>query len=276
MHSGRTAGLQSRAQVSHWPYNPGMADSTKPEVRYARHHALPEIGTAGQAVLADSHALVIGMGGLGCAAAQYLAASGIGHLTLNDFDTVDVSNLSRQVLYREDDVGKLKVEAAAEALQHMSPDLLISAESQRLDEAALAAATATADIVLDGSDNFGTRFAVNAACVATGTPLVSGAAIQWRGQLFVIDPLEMASPCYACLYAEDDETLEDCAGNGVVSALVGIIGASMALEASKVLLGLHRAHLGRLLTYDGLANRWREHEVPADPACHVCERESTD
>jgi molybdopterin-synthase adenylyltransferase len=250
-----------------------MPDEAATDLRYARHHALPEIGEAGQARLGQSRALIIGMGGLGCAAAQYLAASGIGSLCINDFDDVDASNLSRQLLYREQDVGRRKVEAAAEALRGLNPALAVHRLPERLGAAGLRAAAAEVDVVLDGSDNFGTRFAVNRACVAEGVPLVSGAAIRWQGQLFVTDTDHEGTPCYACLYAEEDETLEDCAGAGVASSLVGIVGARMALETTKVLLDLHRPSLGRLQVFDGLDGSWKEHTVPADPGCSICGRE---
>lgn len=255
-------------------YNPGMSDPIEPALRYARQTVLPEIGAAGQARLAGSSVLIIGLGGLGCAAAQYLASSGIGNLELNDFDTVDGSNLSRQMLYRDADVGRRKVEVAAEALKEINPSVTVRRLPERLQGAGLRAAVAGVDLVLDGTDNFGTRFAVNRACVAEGVPLVSGAAIRWDGQIFVVDTDHEGTPCYACLYAEQDETLEDCAGNGVVSALVGVIGARMALEAMKVLLDLHRPSLGRLQVFDGLGGAWREHAVPADPGCPVCSQEA--
>lgn len=240
------------------------------EQRYARHHVLPEIGAAGQAKLTASRVLLVGMGGLGCAAGQYLAGSGVGELSLNDFDEVDASNLQRQLLFREADVGRPKVEAAADELQRIAPELMVRRLPQRLDQPGLRAAVGEVDVVLDCSDNFGTRFAVNRACVRERVPLVSGAAIRWEGQLFVSDPQEPATPCYACLYAEEDETIEDCAGNGIAAPVVGVVGARMALEALKLLLDLHGPSLGRLQVLDGLAGSWREHSVPRDPACPVC------
>jgi molybdopterin/thiamine biosynthesis adenylyltransferase len=239
--------------------------------RYARHVALAQIGEAGQARIAAGRVLIIGLGGLGCPAALYLASSGVGELRLNDFDRVDETNLQRQVLYREADIGERKAVAAARALAAVNPDCRLQVLDARLDEAALRDAVAAADLVLDGSDNFATRFAVNAACIATATPLVCGAAIRFEGQLCVIRPDVDGAPCYRCLYGEgSDDELEDCRGNGVLAPLVGTIGSLMAVEALKVLLGRGEESVGRLLVFDALTLDWRSLKFGRDPACPVC------
>src|SRR5690348_3653972 len=203
------------------------------KLRYSRHLALPEFGAPAQGKLAAATVLVVGLGGLGSPAALYLAAAGVGRLLLNDFDKVDLSNLQRQILYRDGDVGASKAQAAAKALAGINPGPALETLDSRLDEPNLAQVVRRCDLVLDGSDNFGTRFAVNKACVATGTPLVSGAAIRYQGQLAVFDNREAGSPCYACLYQELGEELEDCQRNGVLAPLTGVMGSLMAVEALK-------------------------------------------
>ena len=240
------------------------------KLRYSRHLALPEFGAAAQQRLAASKVLLIGLGGLGSPAALYLAAAGVGCLLLNDFDKVDLSNLQRQVLYRDGDVGAAKTRAATTALQAINSDPVFEQLEGRLDEAALTQAVRRCDLVLDGSDNFGTRFAVNRACVAERRPLVSGAAIRYQGQLAVFDSRDPPAPCYACLYQETGEELEDCQRNGVLAPLTGVIGSLMAVEAIKLLTGVGAPLTGQLLRYDALTGETRHTWIKKDPACPVC------
>jgi adenylyltransferase/sulfurtransferase len=237
--------------------------------RYARQVALADVGEAGQARIAAGSALLVGLGGLGCPAAQFLASSGIGRLVLNDFDRVDETNLPRQILYTADDVGKLKVEAAVTRLRALNPGVEIATLAERLDERALDAAVAGVDVVLDGSDNFATRFAVNRACVARRKPLVSGAAVRLEGQIAVFTNAA-DSPCYSCLYDDEDEWLGDCQGNGVLAPVPGVIGTLMAAEALKLLLGWESALHGRLLLWDAKRGDWQNVALKKDPDCEIC------
>lgn len=237
--------------------------------RHARHHALAEIGAAGQERIGKSTALLIGVGGIGCAAASYLASSGVGHLVLCDFDTVDVTNLGRQTLYGPDDIGLGKAQLAATRLGTLNPDIRITAVSERLNDVALGKAVATADVVLDGSDNFATRFQVNDACVASGRPLISGAAIRLEGQLAVFGPDYGVSPCYRCLYSEADESLENCAGNGVLAPVPGVIGTLMAVEALKLLAGT-QPKSGVLTLYDAASCEFRSVTISKRSDCNTC------
>lgn len=239
-------------------------------LRYSRQIALPQWGEAGQARLAAAQVLLVGLGGLGSPAALYLAAAGVGRIVLNDFDTVDRSNLARQILYVTADDGRRKSDAATEALSRLNPDVQVHALDRRLDAAGLRAEAAAADVVLDGSDNFATRFAVNGACVATGTPLVSGAAVRGEGQLAVFTPGRDDSPCYRCLYDEGGEDVGDCRGHGVFSPLVGVIGSLMAVEALKLLLGAGLPAAGRVCVYDALAGEFRHVRLARDPHCPAC------
>jgi molybdopterin/thiamine biosynthesis adenylyltransferase len=207
--------------------------------RYARQVALGDVGVEGQAKLAAARVLVVGLGGLGCPAALYLATSGVGRLVLNDFDRVDETNLPRQILYGPEDVG------------------------------ALEAAVGDADVVLDGTDNFATRFAVNRACVARRVPLVSGAAVRVEGQIAVF-PNDGEGPCYACLYNDEDEWLGDCQGNGVLAPVPGVIGTLMAQEALKLVLGWPSSSRNRLLLWDAKRGDWQSVALKRDPHCTVC------
>jgi len=250
-----------------------MAERDKDwKLRYSRHLALPEFGAAAQERLAAASVLVVGLGGLGSPAALYLAAAGIGKLLLNDFDQVDASNLQRQILYRGADVGTAKTAAAAAALADLNPDCKLERLEGRLDGTALAAAVERVDLVLDGSDNFGTRFAVNAACVAAKRPLVSGAAIRYEGQLAVFDTRDAGGACYACLYEEAGEELEDCQRNGVLAPVTGVMGSLMAVETLKLLTGVGQPLTGRLLRYDALSGETGYTTFKRDPACPVCSR----
>lgn len=237
--------------------------------RYSRQLKLAQIGPAGQERLLTSHVLLIGAGGLGSAAGAYLAGLGIGRLTVLDPDVVEISNLHRQLLHRDADAGRPKAESARRTLGAINPQIDIVTVPVQADAANLPRYVQAADVVVDGCDNFATRFAVNAACVAAGRPLVSGAAIRFEGQLTVLRP-DLGGPCYRCLYRDEDSQAETCAVNGVLPPVVGVIGALQAMEAVKVLLGLGTPAAGRLLLYDGLAAQWRELRFPRDLACPVC------
>lgn len=237
--------------------------------RHARHLALPQVGADGQARIGASTVLLIGVGGIGCSAASYLAASGVGRLVLCDFDTVDATNLGRQILYGPADVGRPKAEVAARRLAAINPDIAICPIAHRLDDAELRREVAAADVVLDGCDNFATRFQVNDACVELSTCLISGAAIRLEGQLAEFGPDYSVSPCYRCLYKEADESLDNCAGNGVLGPVPGAIGAVMAVEALKFLAGIE-SRRGVLRLYDGASGEFRAVGVQKRPGCPAC------
>jgi molybdopterin/thiamine biosynthesis adenylyltransferase len=247
-----------------------MPDNESTLSRHARHLALTQVGAAGQERIGNGTALLIGVGGIGCPAASYLAASGVGHLVLCDFDTVDATNLGRQILYGPGDIGKLKVEVAAARLTAINPDIEITSVNKRLDDEALAAYVGKADVVLDGSDNFATRFQVNDACVAASTCLISGAAIRLEGQLAEFGPDYSTSPCYRCLYKEADESLENCAGNGVLGPVPGAIGTLMAVEALKFLAGIESKR-GVLRLFDATSGEFRAVKVAKRDDCPVCQ-----
>ena len=239
-------------------------------IRYSRQVTLPGWGKAGQDRLGASSVLIIGMGGLGVPAATYLAAAGAGSLVINDFDTVDASNLARQPIFDDADIGKLKVTAAAKALEQQNPDCRLTTMDRRLDAAQLVDAIAASDVTLDCSDNFPTRFAVNAACVQTATPLVSGAAIRFEAQLAVFRADLAPGPCYRCLYDESGVELEDCQGQGVISPMVGLIGSAMALEAVRIIVGIGKPLHSRVLVYDAATSEWRAIGLRQDPRCPIC------
>jgi len=242
-------------------------------LRYSRHILLDELGPDAQAKFAAAHVLVIGMGGLGTPAAHFLAAAGIGEITICDADHVDLTNLQRQVLYATADIGMPKVDAAAQRLAAVNPDVRVTRVPTRVGPETLAPLVAAADVVLDGCDNFATRHAVNRACVAQAKPLVSGAAIRFDGQIAVFDPRDARSPCYHCLFGEGEEIEETrCATMGVFAPLTGIVGATQAAEALKLIAGAGTSLAGRLLLLDALAMHWREMRVPRDPECPVCSR----
>ena len=243
---------------------------TDDSIRYSRQQTLTGWGADGQVRLSNARILMVGLGGLGVPAATYLAAAGAGRLVLNDFDRVDESNLARQPLYTPDDIGRAKVTAAAERLAALNPDCELVALDRRLDDPQLRETMADCDVVVDGSDNFSTRFAVNAASVQTQTPLVSGAAIRGEAQLAVFRPDLHGGPCYRCLYAEGGDELEDCRGQGVIPALVGMIGCAMALEAMRIVVGFGEPLRSRLLVYDAMAASWRSIGLEPDPSCPVC------
>ena len=239
-------------------------------LRYSRQILLPQIDVEGQLRLRDARVLIVGLGGLGSPVALYLAAAGVGELHLADFDTVDLSNLQRQVIHDNAAIGQAKVDSAMARLAAINPLVRLHAHRQALDEDSLAAAVAAVDLVLDCCDNFATREAVNAACFAGGRPLVSGAAIRLEGQLSVFDPRRAESPCYHCLYGHGGEEGLTCSEAGVVGPLVGLIGSLQALEALKLLAGFGEPLIGRLLLVDGLGSRFRELRVRRDPGCAVC------
>jgi molybdopterin/thiamine biosynthesis adenylyltransferase len=240
-------------------------------LRYSRHILLNEIGVEGQERIMQGRALVIGLGGLGSPVALYLATAGIGHLTLVDHDTVDVTNLQRQIAHTLDRVGQLKVESARQAVLAINPDLKVSVLAERADAARLDVLVTQADVVLDCSDNFATRHALNAACVRHGVALVSGAAIRFDGQLAVYNPQDPLSPCYACVFPPDADFEETrCATMGVFAPLVGIIGSMQAAEALKLLSGSGRSAVGRLLMLDGRDMTWNDIRLPRNPECPVC------
>ncbi len=240
-------------------------------LRYSRHILLPELGIEAQERFAAARALVVGVGGLGAPVAQFLAAAGVGSLILADPDRVDLTNLQRQILYATADVGAPKVAAASGRLAAINPLVAVETIEARIGPDDLAALVARADIVIDCCDNFATRHAVNRACVAARIPLVSGAAIRFDGQIAVFDARDPLSPCYHCLFGEG-EALEEtrCAIMGVFAPIVGIVGATQAAEALKVLAGVGESLAGRLLLLDALAMHWREVRVTRDPACPVC------
>jgi len=238
-------------------------------LRYSRQILLPEIGIEGQQQLLDAHALIIGLGGLGSPVAMYLAAAGVGRLSLVDDDLVDLSNLQRQIVHGSSSIGRPKVDSAARQLADLNPQCSIDTFAKRLGEDELRRLIDQVDLVLDCSDNFPTRFLLNRLCHAGRTPLVSGAAIRWEGQLSVFVYGE-GEACYHCLYGHGEDEAERCSENGVVAPLVGVIGSLQALEAIKVISGAGEALASRLLIFDGLRQQWRTLKLARDPGCPVC------
>lgn len=240
-------------------------------LRYSRHILLPEVGIEGQQKFLDARALIIGAGGLGSPAALFLAASGVGKITLCDDDTVDLTNLQRQLTHRISSVGKPKVVSAKNALSEINPDVIVSALQERIDEARATDLISTADVVLDCSDNFHTRYMLNRICHAHKKPLVSGAATRFDGQISVFDFRRDNSPCYNCLYPEQMESEETrCAVLGIFAPLVGIIGSMQAAEALKLLLGIDSTLCGKLLLVDALTMQPRNIKLSKDRSCPVC------
>lgn len=240
-------------------------------LRYSRHILLPQIGYEGQDKLVNSHALIVGAGGLGSPAALYLAAGGLGKLTICDFDVVDLTNLQRQIIHTTRSVGINKAISAQQTIHELNPDVEVRTVCERLTEDSLQALVAEADVVLDCTDNFATRYALNRVCVKLRKPLVSGAAINFEGQVTVFDMRADDSPCYHCLFPEigNEEGLR-CAESGVFSPLVGIIGTTQAAEAMKLLMRIGQSLQGRLLLLDALHMEWRSLKLAKDPACKVC------
>ncbi|MFW6094403.1 MAG: HesA/MoeB/ThiF family protein [Pseudomonadota bacterium] len=238
-------------------------------LRFSRQIMLPELDVAGQEQLLNARMLVVGMGGLGAPAAMYLAAAGVGTLVIADDDVVEISNLQRQIVHRTDAVGDTKVDSAARTLASLNPDLTIERLPQRMDTASVQREAGRCDVVLDATDNFRIRYAINDACWAAGTPLVSGAAIRWEGQVAVFDP-RAGGPCYRCLYRDGSDEALNCADNGVIAPLVGIIGSCQALEAVKLVCGVGESLAGYVLYFDAQHMDWRKLRLSRDPACPTC------
>jgi len=241
-------------------------------LRYSRQIMLPKFDVAGQLALKNSRVLIIGLGGLGSPVSLYLAAAGVGLLVLADDDAVDVSNLQRQIVHGEPNIGMSKVESAAESLKQLNPNITIQAHSVRLAGEVLLDALAQVDLVVDCTDNFAARFEINRACVATKVPLVSGAAIRMEGQVSVFDSRNDEAPCYQCLYSDVSDEQLTCSESGVMAPLVGIIGSMQAMEAIKLLSGLGQALIGRLLLLDAMSMQWRSLKLKKDPACPCCSK----
>jgi len=240
-------------------------------LRYSRHILLPQLGIEGQEKLRAAHALIVGAGGLGSPAALYLASGGIGTLTLCDHDAVDLTNLQRQIVHRVDSIGTPKAESARRTLATINPEVKVNTVIERVAGARLESLVSGADVVLDCSDNFATRHALNRACVAHRKPLVSGASVRFDGQIAVFDLRDPRAPCYHCLFPESGEN-EDmrCAVMGVFAPLVGVIGAMQAAEALKLVAGIGETLSGRLLLFDALTMEWRTVRLARDPACTMC------
>lgn len=241
-------------------------------LRYSRHVLLPEVGVEGQRRLLDSTVLVVGLGGLGSPLAMYLAASGVGRLIIADDDCVEPSNLQRQIIHRDADVGRDKTASAKQALEALNPEVRIKTLRARLDADNLPEQVARADVVADGSDNFTTRHAVNRACIAADRPLVSAAVARMEGQVAVFTP-SADSPCYECLYSGGSDAPwndEACVENGVLAPVAGVVGAVQAVEVVKLLLDIGEPLVGRLLLFDGARMEWRSVKVPRNPGCPAC------
>ncbi|MCK4742932.1 MAG: molybdopterin-synthase adenylyltransferase MoeB [Sulfuriflexus sp.] len=239
-------------------------------LRYSRQIMLPQVDVEGQQRLADSCVLIIGLGGLGSPVAMYLAAAGVGQLELVDFDKVDITNLQRQILHSTDNIGQAKTESALQRLQQINPLITINIHNEKLEGEALIAAAKKADVVVDASDNFATRFAINRACLAAKTPLVSAAAIRMEGQISVFQCDDPAMACYQCLYQDTGEEDTNCTSNGVLAPMVGILGSMQALETLKLLLNIGESLAGKLMLFDGMTMEWRTMKLRKDSACPAC------
>ncbi|MCS5586161.1 MAG: molybdopterin-synthase adenylyltransferase MoeB [Gammaproteobacteria bacterium] len=238
-------------------------------LRYSRQIILPEVSIEGQQTLLDSTMLLIGVGGLGSPSAMYLAAAGVGHLIIADFDKVELSNLQRQVIHHTDDIGEFKVDSAKAKMLAINPDVKITTVKD-LSENNLNDWVAKADVVLDGTDNFDTRFKVNQACVTETTPLVSAAVIRFEGQLSVFKGYEVDQPCYQCLYSSQGNSDENCTDNGILAPVAGMLGTMQALQAVKVVLNLGEQLVGKLMVIDALDLSFRKIKVDKDNSCHIC------
>jgi len=239
-------------------------------MRYSRQILMPSFDIAGQETLKSARVLVVGAGGLGCPVALYLGAAGVGHLTLVDDDAIEVANLQRQIAFSQDQLGDAKAESLAYRVRRINPLVSVEAIAHRLESDELVRQVSEASLVVDCTDNFNTRFALNRACVAAKVPLVSGAAIRGEGQLSVYDSRDPESPCYHCLYPEQGNEDLSCSEAGVIGPLVGMIGASQAMEAVKVISGVGKPLVGRLLILDAWRMEWREMKLARDPGCPVC------
>jgi adenylyltransferase/sulfurtransferase len=240
-------------------------------LRYSRQVLLPQIDFDGQMRLLNSHVLIIGLGGLGSPVALYLAASGIGKLTLVDDDDVELSNLQRQIIHSEEDVGRAKVASAAGSLRAINSEIQLEIKTARLDRAALEIEVEKVDVVVDCSDNFATRFLLNEVTQQLGKPLVSGAAIRMEGQVTVYDPRQSDSSCYQCLYQDKGELQQSCSETGVLSPLLGIIGSIQAVETVKLIAQVGQSLAGRLLILDAATMQWREIRLKPNPDCPICQ-----
>ncbi len=238
-------------------------------LRYSRQIMVAGFDLDGQEKLLASRALVVGLGGLGSPVALYLAAAGVGHLMLADFDQVDLTNLQRQIIHGTGDIGRPKTDSAADRIQALNPETRVELITERLTPDALEQRVKAVDIVIDGSDNFATRFAVNAACVAARRALVSGAVIGMDGQVAVFRP-DLDGPCYRCVYDDTGEEAQSCSETGVMGPLTGVVGSLLALEAVKVLADFGTPLNHRLLVVDGLTQSWRRLNLRRDPDCPVC------
>lgn len=239
-------------------------------LRYSRQILLPDIDIEGQQALLGARVMIIGLGGLGSPVASYLAAAGVGELLLVDDDEVDLSNLQRQIVHTTERIGMTKVESARLAIAALNPEIKVTALAERLTGESLQKALSGVDLLVDCCDNFATRFELNRACFNAGIPLVSGAAIRMEGQISVYDPRQADSPCYQCLYTEGDDEGLSCSDSGVLAPLVGVIGSMQALEAIKVITGVGRSLVGRLLLFDAKQMEWRSLKLKKDPQCPVC------
>lgn len=239
-------------------------------LHYSRQIMLPHFGIEGQQRLHDAHIVIMGIGGLGSPAAMYLAAAGVGTLTLVDFDTVDNSNLQRQIIHNIDSIDKTKVSSARQTLLQINPETTVNCIDQRLTQDALEELISEVSCVLDATDNFDSRFLINRACVSREVALISAAAIQFEGQVSVFDLRKKDSACYACLYAEAGEDNTNCSDNGILAPVVGILGSMQALEAIKLICSIGTTLNNRLLVFDALALQWRTMNLKKDPNCIVC------
>lgn len=239
-------------------------------LRYSRQILLPGFDESKQQSLLDAHVIIMGLGGLGSPVAMYLAAAGVGKLTLVDFDHVDLSNLQRQIIHRTSSIKQSKVESASATIKELNPDIETLCINKRLEQTELEQLLENADLLLDATDNFASRFMINRACFNTHTPLVSGAAIRMEGQVSVFDFNNAESPCYRCLYDEEGEENTSCSENGVMSPMVGIIGSIQAMEAIKLLTGYGETLTGKLLITDAMYQDWRCMNFKKSPNCPVC------
>ncbi len=233
---------------------------------------LPEIDAEGQQRLADARVLIIGLGGLGSSSSVYLAAAGVGHLILVDFDEVDISNLQRQIVHATKDIGRLKVDSAKEHLLELNPEIQITKIAHKIEDEELEKQVKLSTAVIDCSDNFQTRFAINDACVKHKTPLVSGAAIRFEAQVSVFNSQHDNSPCYRCLYGDEAEIEQTCTANGVISPLLGIVGSVQACETMKIIMDIGETLEGRLLLLDVIHMEWHTAKLNKDPHCPVCSK----
>jgi len=239
-------------------------------LRYNRQIMLPQIDIKGQQTLLDAHVMIIGLGGLGSPAAMYLATSGVGTLSLVDFDKVELSNMQRQIIHKSECENKLKVESASQTVKELNPEIETRLYSEKMNQAQLAPLLKDVDLLMDCSDNFETRYALNDLALQNNIPLVSGAAIGFDGQISVFDFRKNNSPCYRCLYPEGNEENRTCSENGVLGPTVGVIGCLQSLEAIKLLLNIGESLCGYLLAFDGMTNDWRKLKLKKDPECPVC------